>query len=329
MVKKCNFTLLKFLAFLIITCLSSFTIFVSSSFGENSIQSIREAAQFGDNVIISGKGNVTFEWAKDDSASSRAQELYKKAMDETPAGAFKVIVNSKIIDLFVAFDGPKVRCDENTVDLMPDGKTFNRWWQSAYNGEKMDLLRLDGIGTNGLILPMGSIQKDNIISVDKYDPRFYGMGISGIPVEIFLQGSAREGNLQNLRITGEEVQNNMLCSIIEADVVNSDLHYKLWLDPGKMYRPVHIEKKTKTGLTTIHNTFKEYEGNVWFPEQVSVKTFYLDTSTQSFVLEEHCNLTLKPGFEVNTEVMDSLFEIAFPKGLSVYDIRTGSSYIAQ
>jgi hypothetical protein len=212
---------------------------------------------------------------------------------------------------------------------MPNGKTFNRCWQSAYNGEKMDLLRLDGIGTNSLILPIGSIQKNNIIFVDRYDPRYYGMCVFGIPVAVFLEGSALEGNLQNLKITGEEALDTILCTTVEADVVDSDIHYKLWLDQGKMYRPLAIEKKTKTGLTSIHNTFKEYDGNIWFPDNISVKTFYLDTDTQKFVLDEHFTLSVQPDFTVNTEVDDSLFEIAFPKGLSVYDNRTGSSVIIQ
>jgi hypothetical protein len=333
MPKKFNLHLLKMLLFSVIINLSAFAFSPSFSNGDSSslpsIQSIQEAAQLGDNVIINGKGNIAFEWAKDDSASTRARELYQKAMDDTPAGAFKVIVNSKKIDLFIAFDGPKIRCDENTIDLMPTGKTFNRWWQSAYNGEKLDLLRLDGIGTNNLILPIGSIQKDNIISVNKYDPRYFGMCISGVPVSVFLQGNASEGKLQNLQITGKEIQNSILCTIIEADVVNSDLHYKLWLDPGKMYRPLHIEKQTKTGLASIQNTFREFEGNVWFPENISIKNFYFETSSQTFVLEEHFSLSVSPDFVINTEVVDSLFEIAFPKGLSVYDIRTGSSFIVQ
>jgi hypothetical protein len=295
----------------------------------SDIEIIREGALLGDNSIMNGKGNVSFVWVRVDSTSARAQELYQQAMDETPPGSTKVIVNNKTIDLYFAFNSPKIRCDENTIDLLPSGQTFHRWWQSAYNGEKMDLLRLDGIGTNGLILPMGSIQANNIIFIDKFDPRYQGMCITGIPIATFLQGTAQEGQLKNLRITGEEMQDGILCKVIEGDVINSDIGYKVWLSPEKMYRPLNVEKRSQTSLIIVHNSLKGYENNLWFPEHVSVKTFYFDTDAKVFVLEEQLFLTVQSDFEINTDVPDSIFEITFPSGLTLYDIRTGLSSVVQ
>jgi hypothetical protein len=278
---------------------------------------------------MNGKGRVSYSWVRVDSTSDRAKELIQKALDETPPGATKVIVYNKTIDIYYAFNGPKIRCDENTIDFLPSGRTFNRWWQSAYNGEKMDLLRFDGIGTNGLIHPMGSVQANNIIFTDKFDPRFYGMGIMGIPVSVFLNGTANEGTLQNLRITAEELQDGIMCKVIEADVVNSDLHYKVWLSPLQLYRALHVEKRSHTSLIVVHNTFKEYLNDIWFPKDISLKTYYFDESTKTFLLEEQLLLAVQSDFEINTDVPNSVFEISFPKGLSVYDIRTGKSSIIQ
>ena len=291
-----------------------------------TFEELSEGAKYGDALVTSGQGKIIYSWVREDSTSSRAKLQDLKAKEETPENKIRVRVNTKRVDLNYAFSGPKVRCDEKSIDLMPTGKTYQRNWQSAYNGEKVDFLQLDGTGANGLVRPKGAVRSDTaILRSDKFDPRFGATSILGVPVGSFLSGTSREGQLHDITMSGEETLDSVPCIIVEAAVSNSDIRYKVWIAPGQMYRPKKIEVKSDAGLKTITNVFKNHGGDIWFPELVTVNDYYFDETTGKPILAERYSLTLADTYKVNTEISDALFWISFPKGLNVYDWRTGTT----
>lgn len=305
-------------------------LFSTVSLSASTLEELSEGANYGDALITSGQGKITFDWVRADSTSLRAVQQDKKAKEETPPNKVRVRVNTKRIDLNFAFSGPKVRCDEKSIDLLPTGKTYQRHWQSAFNGEKVDFVQLDGTGINGLVKPKGAIRSDTkILRSDKFDPRYFALSILGAPCGEFLLGTSKDGQLQNIRISGEEALDGIPCTVVEAGVTNADIQYKVWVASGQMYRPKRIEVKTSASLKVIDTVFKHYDGDVWFPEMISVKDYYFDEKTGAPVLEERFTLSINSSFQINTTVPDSVFQIKFPKGLKVYDWRTGATFKAE
>jgi outer membrane lipoprotein-sorting protein len=154
-----------------------------------------------------------------------------------------------------------------------------------------------------------------------------GNAVQGVPVGKFLRGTAKEGALQNVRITGEEVLDGVSCQVVEASVVNSDVTYKVWIAPDRMYRPVKTEIRTGTGIKEVRTQFRQY-GEVWFPSQIIVELlFSLDGSNPEF--RNRTTLTVDKDYQINTDVSDTLFQLRFPKGVKGYDWRTKTTFIAQ
>lgn len=293
------------------------------------LPALQEAAQYSDPLVANGKGNMSYVWARVDSTSARSQALAQKALDSTPKGAVLVRLNQGDGTLFFAFNGPKMRCNEKTMGVIPGERAFKRHWQSAYNGEKTDLLRLDGIGKGGLIKPFASTYEKNTIQVDRYDPRYNAMTIFGVPVGTFLKGVTREGAIADLVQMGDESEDGVPCHVVTGTVNGTDIRYTVWIAPGQTYRPKRIEVRTGGGLKVVRNQFVQHTGDVWFPKQTTVEDYYLDPATGKQVLSERFVLTVGNDYAVNTEVPDTLFSIPFPKGLSVYDFRTSMSYKAE
>ncbi len=291
------------------------------------IKTLQETAQYSDPLVPNGKGTLSYVWVREDSASAHAQQSLKDALESISRDAELVWLNQAHGSVFFAFNGPKVRCDEKAPGVMPGGIPFKRHWQSAYNGEKMDFFRLDGIGKGGLIKPFGSIRDSkNIVPYDRFDPRYHAMTILGTPVGTFLNGTAKEGPLSGLVQKEDQTVDGVSCHVIEGAVTDSKVLYTVWIAPDRMYRPVKIEVKTGEGVKVVRNQFALHPGDVWFPKKTVVEDYYRDSVTGNLVLSERYTLTVADDYTVNTDVPDALFSIAFPKGLSVYDWRTGTSF---
>jgi len=292
----------------------------------SELKTIIEGSDLGDLMVTSGQGSLIFDYIRVDSLSVKAQEDDRAVLAGLSEGEEAVIHNQESINISFAFTNPKMKCDENSINRLPTGRRYKQNWYRAYNGEKMDLLRLDGLGKEGLIIPMGSVRTDNVIPANRFDPGFNGIKILGTPVGTFLRGSLGDSTVEDLQLIGEELQDNIPCEVIRGLIVDTGNTITVWLAPSLMYRPKHIEIRSSDSITKVHNTFREYTTGIWFPELIVKREYYIDKKTGGEVLYKLETLAVQSNFALNIELPNELFEVEFPMGLMVYDYRTGEEF---
>ena len=292
----------------------------------SELKTIIEGSDLGDMMVASGQGSLIFEYVRVDSLSAKAQEDDRAVLAGLSEGEEAVIHNQESINISFAFTDPKMRCNENSINRLPTGGRYNQNWYWAYNGEKMELLRLDELGKEGLIIPIGSVKTDNVIPVNRFDPGFNGMKILGTPVGTFLRGSLGDGTVKDLQLVGEELQDNIPCEVIRGLIADTGNTITVWLAPNLMYRPKHVEIRSSDSIIKVHNTFREYTTGIWFPELIVKKEYYIDKKTDEEVLYKVETLAVQSDFALNMELPNEMFEVDFPIGLMVYDYRTGEEF---
>ena len=286
-------------------------------------ETILAGADLGDNLITSGTVKVAFEYIRVDSLSARARELDREHISKVAADVMTVVRNSENIDISFDFSGERVRFNERSMNKLPDGRWYTQEWQWAYNGEKLDLLRLDGLGENDLVKPKASIRTGYAHRLNRFDPRYNGLKIMGTMVGSFLRGTLGEGVVTGLKKVREETVDGVFCTVIQGDINSSGNIVTVWFAPEMLYRPKRITFDYGNETIVINTTFKEYLGDVWFPETVVKEKFYPDRSTGKEMLYCRETITVTKGSVLNNDIPVRQFENAFPIGISVYDYRLG------
>jgi hypothetical protein len=315
---------------------SSFMILIISIYGVVTIDAselrtidttILRGAEFGDNFITKGKGSLTYEYSYIDSTSERKikndQERYQAWKDQGHSG---VIRDYMKFEVYFAFSGPKMLANVDSWEFSSSGKRYHNIMQHAYNGEKMDAFRIKGSGKNGLHRAYGSI-RENTIKAEFTDPRYFCIELAGKPVSRFLKGYYGDRDLESLSYLGEETLDNLLCKIFQGKIADSDTTITAWLAPDLFYRPKHVVIEYANILVEVHNKIELNEQNILFPTLILRENYYFDEITGEKILESRSTLEVHDDFELNVEIDDALFEIDFPRGLYVYDYRTGESML--
>ena len=311
-------------------------IFFKNSFIENEsyaseFETIIEGAKTGDTLIKSGQGSLTFEFTRIDSLSerylayrrklkgrivSRSGHITDVRADNTEGPKFSNI-NHKKADIFFAFDGIKMRCNEKYWEPYTNPKYVNR--QYAYNGEKTDLLLQYSNNEKKLIRRAGAIRTKNIIRVESYDPVYYGLYIKGVPIAKFLSG--------NVTYIKNEIIDGLNCNVFRGKIVDEQETYTVWLAQDLLYRPKRIEIESKDKILNdkiifvIINNFKKYSNGIFFPRQIIKERYYIDNSTSKRMLSQRTTLNVHDDYQLNIELNKDLFKIDFPKDIMVQDSR--------
>ncbi len=289
---------------------------------------IAEGADAGDVIVSSGKGIVRYEYVRIDSLGAKAREDDQAHYSRLDENTDVVIKNSERIVLNVAFKGDRIRCEELSRNMFPDGRPYTQQWIWAYNGEKMDLLRLDGLGDNDLIMPIGSVRTDNDIPLAKFDPRHYGMGILGAPVASFVGGALDDGKIEDITVVGEEVRDGVSCRVVQGTIAKTSETVKAWLPQDMMFRPVRVEIASAKGFVEIDNQFRKHADGSWFPKRTERREHYLAASGKRVLYKKEV-LTVDDAFEVNVDIPSETFEIEFPRGMSIRDFRLGKNVLIE
>lgn len=292
------------------------------------LEFIAEGADAGDAIVSSGRGIVRYEYVRIDSLGEKAREDDQAHFSRLDENTEVVIKNYERIVLNVAFKGSKIRCEELSRSRFPDGRPYTQQWIWAYNGEKMDLLRLDGLGDNDLIIPIGSIRTNNDIPLSKFDPRYYGMGILGAPVASFAVGDLDDRKIEGIAVAGEEVLDGVLCRVVQGTIAETKETVKAWLPQDMMFRPVRVEIAAATGFVEIDNQFRKHADGSWFTKRVERKEHYISASGKRVLYKKEV-LTVDDAFEVNVDIPSETFEIDFPRGMSVRDYRLGKTVLIE
>jgi len=291
-----------------------------------NLSSIQYESNIGDVLIKSGRGAVLFNYVKVDSLGSKAAE--EKSYYETKLSHAGTVVvnNTQFVKMSFWFDGIKLRCNETSTTKLPTEKRYKQNWQWAYNGEKTELLRLDGLGEGGLIIPMASVKSESDFPAERFDPRYNGLNILGTPVGTFLKGTLGKNSVKDIAILKNEKVGDFDCVVVQGSVSETGETVSVWLAQETIYRPKKIEIKSETELIVINNSFKKYSDEVWFPEKVRKDKYYIDGTTGEKTLYSYEEIIVDDKYEINVDLPETLFEIVFPVGLSVYDFRIGESY---
>jgi len=126
------------------------------------LDTILFGASYGDGLVVSGTGSLVYENVRVDSLGTKAQEYNKTMLSKLTPDTQAVFFNDERVDVRFTFDTVKVWCNERSVRKKPSNELYNQDWEWAYNGEKLELLRLDGLGKRNLIVPFGSSVRKTI-----------------------------------------------------------------------------------------------------------------------------------------------------------------------
>jgi hypothetical protein len=281
-------------------------------------------AEIGDALVESGQGTMLFTYVRKDSLSSYARQKDDDFIASLVGTQQGIIKNNEKIDLQYSFEGPKIWCQEIRQYKLPSGRWFDMDWQWAYNGEKLDLLRMDAIGDNDLIIPMGSVREHNDFPMDRFDPVMNGLFIQGTPVAEFLNGIYADSSVEDLEFTGYESIDALDCITLHGTLPGTDQEIQVWLVPRYNYRPLRVDVWDDMNRLEVKVDFYEIQPGIWFPSNIRKRMYYTDQTgkEKSYKMEY---LVIKDEFEINIDIPDGTFEVEFPVGMSVYDFRTGES----
>lgn len=301
--------------------------------GASEIDEIIEEAAFADGLVITGKGSLQWEYTHIDSTGER-YENWKRDVNEKLQHEEKVIFhNFRKFDTFFAFKDNRMRCNQSFLEPNSSSEWISCNRQMAYNGEKTDFLLLDSNIENGVITPKGTISSNNQIPADTVDPRYHGMGIWGKPVGSFLENPQIVVEpyglllIENLELIGDNIEDDAECKVIKGELGNTNMDLTIWLATDQNYRPKKIVLSSPDKMIVIRNTFKKFDGVVWFPKLIKLEYYKYDNNSGEMILTSHEKIKLNHDYEINVDVSDNLFSLDFPAGLPVYDERTGKVII--
>ncbi len=309
--------------YLLMLVLSPLALFAQTS---SDMEAIQFGAAYGDELVVSGSGSLSYENVRVDSLGTKAKAYNKLMLSHKTPDSDIVFFNSEQIDLDMTFDTVKLWCRESSVRKKPSDESYDQNWEWAYDGEKLELLRLDGLGKDNLIVPSASIRAKNDFPLWKFDPRYYGLSIMGESVSSFLAGSLGDDTVADIALTGADVIGDVTCSVVQGTMKSTGETITVWLVPEYMYRPKKIEIKGADERTEITTSFKHYGDDIWFPAIVQKNIYYDDTVTEKEILYSREILTVTEDFTLNGDISSQVFEIDFPVGMNVFDARTGKSF---
>lgn len=257
-----------------------------------SLQNIITAAERGDTMITRGRGTYTWEQLSVRPGTSIPDYHYKYVID-------------------FAFDGSRI--NRNAVNSL-DSTHFPQEERYAFDGKKACRLTLQREEKDGPLVRSGHISyvpEDRMFPI-RYctDPRFVGMTMLGTPVGAYLRalskGSFQDRRIENLRVLGREVVDDVQCIKIGYTILrdNAADSISVWIAPDRMYR---IVKMAPSPIVQVN--YRNFGKNLWFTKEILI-------DTTSGILR----WTFHDDWVINTPLPDSLFTIRFPQGISVSDL---------
>ncbi len=280
-----------------------------------------KGTEFGDLILSSGKGNLTYEWIHVDSTNIENLVMNKNWKEGKLYPLYK---NYKKVDITFVFKGKKERSEVRYIRYMLDSATNKKIVHMnlirAFNGEKTDALYLHQ-EENKIIKPQGEIFAGNVIP-KVHNPLYYFNTVIGAPISSFLQGNFFNSKINNLQLIGEDMIDGLICKVFSGIVANSDSTITVWLAPKYMYRPPKIKIECNDGEMVQHNYFIQNHKGYWYSNQTIVENYYFKENTNEKILNSREIITMHDDFEFNIELSNDLFEINYPRGIGIFDRRT-------
>jgi len=286
-----------------------------------------ESAEWGDTLVESGRGHISYHWKNVDSAE-RVKKL-QDSLKNSPLKNAQVMMEKKA-ELFFAFDGPKLRYDKR-INHTKDAVSVSR---GGYDGEKWHIIKnhmyLSDPTKNSVRASVENRSNPNAAGFEyQHDPR-YDMTVFGTPVADFLRGNDVDygkTSFFGIEQVNEEYVNGFNCIVFRGEI-DPEGTLTVWLAKECLYRPVRIVLENGDFKEQINNTLRKYENGLWYLENTHNEIMLKDENGEWY-LKTVSDLRLDNDFQINCALDDSLFSLSFPPGVEVFDVRTGKNIISK
>jgi len=255
-----------------------------------SLETIIEGARANDSLVRSGMGRVEIKRMP----ALDGEALWDKTQEDELHGV------GGDAELFYAFEGEKIRLDEEETVYLSNGKTDVMRSRRAFDGEKSEALYYTDRGWRKRSSPIP----------EAFDLRFWGLTVYGVPVADFLQGDTDREHLKAISVVvlGDEQVNGDRCHVVKAIVPGGIV--SLWISPDKGYRIRKIKRGSSVALITL----RRYADDIWCPGKIITKHYTSDTESKEHKLSSEQEITISEDFEINIDVPDGLFDVESDSG---------------
>jgi hypothetical protein len=279
-------------------------VFSDTEVPELELDAIVAGVKYNDSLLKTGKGDFIVRQVM----SEEAKRLFPTGREDD-------------IQLKVAFDGVKVRC-ETVTDKSLD----------IFDGEKQVEIDLSKKNAEAKISVgiKGRRRMDQ-----RYDPRHWGLYMTeeplggGQPLGEYLEEKA-------IQVVGHEHINGILCYVVKAKRRRRGT-IKFWIAPEQGFRVLKSQQETAAIIPTppfkrlpvvdiMETVYQEVKDGIWFPKSAVNSSFLLNKKTgkQNLLIRDF--LTVKK-IEVNGDVSDQ-FQFNISPDTIVWDHRSGSKRTA-
>ncbi|MBA7493475.1 hypothetical protein ES702_04034 [subsurface metagenome] len=270
---------------------------------EDVLETIIQGVKHYDSLLKSGEVTLILKTELADDFVKSAKEAFEAR------GQQLALSKSSTEEVTIVFNGDKVRCETKHVEI-EDNMEPSR-----------DILVYDG--EKNLLFVETFTEKVGVIGGKKdtslMDPiRNFGLALFGKSLSEVLSSSDYKLNL-----LGQQHVNGAPCYVVE--VLREDgTRGKLCIDPLAGYGARRIEVKYNTGGTTVIDTdFQQVSDGLWYPSKGSLLSHR--RSDTGMVMTKKKTMELKKA-NLNIDIPDSYFSIAFPAGTRVADKIAGITF---
>ena len=273
---------------------------------ELELDAIVVGVKYNDSLLKTGKGDFIVRQVM----SEEAKRLFPTGREDD-------------IQLKVAFDGVKVRCETvaDIIEIFDGEKQIEIYLSKQYAGVKEGEM---AVGVRG-----------ERMMDSRYDPRHWGLYMTGKP----LGGGKPLGEYleaKAIQVVGHEHINGILCYVVKAKRSPRGT-IKFWIAPEQGFRVLKSQYETSAPIPkppfkelpvvfTVETVYQELKNGIWFPKSSVKSSFLLDKKTgkQNLLIRDF--LTVKK-IEVNGDVSDQ-FQFNISPDTMVWDHRSGSKRTA-
>jgi beta-lactamase regulating signal transducer with metallopeptidase domain len=268
-----------------------------------SLAAIIEEARANDSLVKSGMGYVDI----------------KRVPVQRPVG-YKMTANGKPLTIygvrrytgyFYAFEGKKIRLEEEEMSDFGDEGTSYKRSIKAYDGEESECVVYDEWGQ--------IVSRGKTFIPDRLNLITWGLTVYGVPLADFLQGNTDEKNLKafSVVVLGDEQIGGDRCHVVKAIVRGGVI--KLWISPEKGYRIRKIQRGSSVSLITLRKYIDDmwipgYADDIWIPDRIVTRHYTFDNESKERKLFSEEEITIGEDFEINIDVPDDLFDIESDNG---------------
>jgi hypothetical protein len=278
-------------------------IFSDTEVPELELDAIVAGVKYNDSLLKTGKGHFIVRRAP----TEEANQLLLSSGQRFQTGDTQ---------LTVAFDGVKVRC-ETVADMI-----------QIFDGEKQVEVYLSekyaGVKKGGMSV---GVRGERMMD-ERYDPRRWGLYITGKPLGKYLEKHLEE---KAIKVVGQEHINRLLCYVVRVGP------RKFWIAPEQGFRVLKSQYETSAPIPkppfkelpvvfTVETVYQELKNGIWFPKSSVKSSFLLDKKTGKQNLLVRDFLTVK-AIEVNGDVSNQ-FQLNIPPDTLIWDYRSSSERTA-